>query len=61
MAAKLSVAVTVVALYGRVFDRPVHPLNLTIRPRMVRLGEPVFDPICLAGHVEPHWPRGDGV
>jgi len=51
----------VVALYGRVFDCPVHPLDVTIRPGMVRLREPVLDPICLADHVEPHWPRYDGV
>ena len=61
MAAKLVVAVVVVALDGRVLDRPVHPPDLTIRPRMVRLGQPMLNPVGLANHVEPHWPRDVGV
>jgi hypothetical protein len=28
------------------FDGPVHPLDLTIGPRVVRLGEPVFDVVA---------------
>lgn len=36
------------------FNRSVHPLDLTIGPRMVRLGKPMLDPICLADYVEPH-------
>jgi hypothetical protein len=49
------------ALNGRVLDRAVHPLDLAVRPRMVRLGQPVLDAVGLADHVEAHGPGGDGV
>lgn len=39
------VAVVVVAFDGCVIDRPVHPIDLVVRPRMGGLGEPVLDPI----------------
>ena len=61
MAAELFVAVVVVPFDGRVLDRPVHPLDLAIGPRMVRFCEPMFDPVRLTDHVEPHRPRDDGV
>ena len=61
MGSQLIVAVIVEALDGSVLDRPVHPLDLAIRPRMVRLGQTVLDPVRLADHVEAHRPRVDGV
>ena len=41
--AQLGVAVVVVALDGGVLDRAVHAFDLSIGPRMVRLGQPVLD------------------
>lgn len=45
----------------RVLDRAVHPLDLAVRPRMVRLGQPMLDPVVLADHVEAHLPGAGGV
>ena len=45
----------------RVLDRPVHSLDLAVRPWVVGLGQPVLDAVGLADHVEAHWPRIDGV
>ena len=61
MRSQLIVGVAVEPLYGCLFDRAVHPLDLTVRPRMVRLGQPVLDPVGFADHVEAHWPRVSGV
>ena len=61
MRAQLVVVLGVEALDGCVLDRPVHPLDLAVRPRVVRLGQPVLDPIGFADHVEAHRPRIDGV
>jgi len=36
----------------RLLDGLVHPLDLTVGPRIVRFGEPVLDVIGLADHVE---------
>ena len=55
--AQLVVAVVMVPFDSGLLDRAVHPLDLTIRPGMVRLGKPMLDPICLADHVEPHLPE----
>ena len=33
-------------------DRPVHPFDLAVRLGMLDLGEPVFDPVFFAPHVE---------
>ena len=48
----LPVAVVVVALDGRFLDCAVHPFDLTVRPRVLPLGEPVLDAVLLAAHVE---------
>jgi hypothetical protein len=40
---QLLVAVVVVALDRRILDRAVHPLDLTVGPRMVYLGQPVLN------------------
>jgi hypothetical protein len=45
-----------VALNGGLLERSVHPLNLTIGPRMVWLGQPVLDAVRITEHVE-HWAR----
>lgn len=56
MAFELRVIVVVVALHRGVFDRPVHPLDLSVGLGVVRLGQPVLDPTGLADHVEPYEP-----
>jgi len=56
MRAQLIMAVVVVSFHRRFLDGSVHPLDLAIGPRMVWLGQPVFDPIGLADHVEAHLP-----
>ena len=53
--------VVVVTLDRRIFDRSVHPLDLTIGPWMVGLGQAVLDTVGLADDVEAHWPGVDGV
>ena len=40
---KLGMIVVVVTLHGGFLDGSVHPLDLSIRPRMHRLGQPMFD------------------
>src|SRR5262249_19000387 len=37
---------------GRFLDRAVHALDLTIGPRMLDLGQPMFDAILLAAQIE---------
>lgn len=54
MRPELVVALVVAAFDGRSLDGAVHPLSLFIDPRMVWLGEPVLDIVCLADHVEAH-------
>ena len=45
-------ALVVVALDGRLLEGAVHPLDLAVGPRMVRLGEPVLDAVLAADLVE---------
>lgn len=61
MRAQLVVAVVVETFDGGVFDRPVHPFDLTTGPWMIGLRQSVFDAICLANHVEAHRAGVDGV
>ena len=49
---ELVVGFVVISLDGRVLDCPVHPLDLSIGPRMIRLGQPMLDPVLTAGAVE---------
>ena len=71
---QLVVTVVMKAFDGGLFDRAVHPFDLTIGPGMVGLGQPVLDsasprllePVAqpcrdLAEHVEAHRPGADGV
>ena len=71
VAAKLIVAVVVIPFDRRVLNRAVHSFDLTVprennppdcflilgTPWMVRFGQPVFNLICRADHVEAHGPR----
>ena len=52
MAAQLVVAVVVETLDGGVLDGAVHPFDLSVRPRMIDLGEPVLDAVLTASHIE---------
>ena len=54
-------AFVVEAFDGRLLDRAVHPFDLSVGPRMVRLCEPVLDVVCLADHVEAHLARPGSV
>ena len=49
---ELVVGVVVVSLDGRVFDRAVHPFDLTVGPGVVHLGEPVLDVVLVADAIE---------
>jgi len=49
---QLIVACVVMAPHGRVLDRPVHPFDLAVRPRMVRLGQAMIDVVLRAGERE---------
>ena len=55
------VAVTMDALEDCLLDRPVHPLDLTFRSRMVGLRQAMFDPARLADQVEARRPGAVGV
>jgi hypothetical protein len=46
------VRLVVVAAHRRFFDRAVHPFDLAVRPRVVRLREPVLDREVGAGELE---------
>ena len=54
-------ALVVKAFDGRLLDGAVHALDLAVGPWMVRFGEPVFDIVRLADHVEAHLARPGGV
>src|SRR4029077_16291949 len=49
---ELSVTIVMVASDGRFLDRPVHALDLTVGPRVLDLGQPMFDPVLPAVYVE---------
>ena len=61
MRPQLIVSFVVEAFHSRFLDRPVHALDLAVRPRVVGLGQPVLYPIRLADPVEAHRPETDGV
>ena len=52
MAAELAVAAVVVVLNGGFLERPVHPPDLAVRPRVVGLGQAVVDAVLGAGEFE---------
>ncbi len=49
---ELIVSIVMVALDGVVLNRAVHALDLAVRPWMLDLGQPMFDAILLAAHIE---------
>jgi hypothetical protein len=49
---QLVVAVVVVAFDGRLLDRPVHPLDLAVGPRVLQLGQAMLDVVLIADPVE---------
>ena len=57
MATKLIVAIVVIPFDRGVLESAVHPLDLSIGPRMVRFGQSVFNLIRRTDHVEAHRPR----
>lgn len=61
MAAQLLMGLVVVALHSRLLKCPVHPFDLAVGLRMVRLGEPMFDAVLSESAVErmasPHCSR----
>ena len=61
MRAQLVVAFVVEAFDGRLLDCAVHPLDLSVGPRVVGLREPMLDVVGLADHVEAHLTRPGGV
>ena len=61
MAAKLILTIVVIPFDGRVFNRAVHALDLSVRPRVVWLGQAMLNAICSANHDKPHGPGIGGV
>ena len=61
MRAQLVVAVVVETFHGGLFDRAVHPFDLSVGPWVVGLCQAVFNTIGLADHVEAHRPGVDRV
>jgi hypothetical protein len=49
---QLRVAIVMVSLDGCFLDCSVHPFDLAVGPWVLDLGEPVFDPVFVAAHVE---------
>ena len=54
-------AIVVIPFDGRVFNRVVHALDLSIRPRVVWLGQAMLNAICSTNHVKSHGPGIGGV
>lgn len=52
MGVQVLVGAVVIAPDGRLRDRPVHPLDLAIGPRVVRFGEVVLDAVLQTDPVE---------
>jgi len=53
--------VVVIPFDGGLLDRAVHALDLTIGPRVVRFGQAMLDPVCLADQIEAHFSESDAV
>lgn len=61
MAAELIVAVVAIPVDCCVFDRAVHPLDLTICPPMVGFDQSTFDVASLADQIKSHLAECDAV
>ncbi|GKY88863.1 hypothetical protein STA1M1_27320 [Sinisalibacter aestuarii] len=59
MSAQLIAAVVVTAFQRCVFDRAAHPLDLAIAPRMIGLGQAMFNPVGFADQIKPHLAERD--
>jgi len=46
------VTIVMVALDGRFLDRPVHPLHLSVSPRVIHLGQAMLGSVLVARAVE---------
>ena len=55
--AQPAVAVVVVAAHGRLLNRTVHAVDLSVGPRVVGLGQAVLDAVLAAAEIE-HVGRG---
>ena len=54
-------AIVVIPFDGRVFNRAVHALDLSVRPRVFWPRQAMLNAICSANDVKPHGPRIGGV
>ena len=52
MISQLVVIVVVEVFHGRFLDRAVHAFDLAVRPRVLNLGEPMFDLMLAADAVK---------
>jgi len=52
MVFELPVGVVVVAAHGGLLESSIHPFNLTVGPRMVRLSEAMLDAMFAANTIE---------
>ena len=52
MTPELIVRFTIEAFHRRVSDRPVHPPDLSVGPRVTHLGQTAPDPVLLTAHAE---------
>ena len=59
--AEVVMAIVVIPFYRRVFNRAVHALDLSVRPRVVWLSQAMFNAICSVNQVKPHGPGTGGV
>ena len=50
MCPQLAMAVVVEPFNRCIFDRSVHALDLSVRPGMAHLGQPMLDPIFRTSH-----------
>lgn len=57
MSSQLIVTIVLVTLDGSLLDSPVHPLHLTIGPRMLGLGQSMLDTVITADWVEAMNPK----
>lgn len=49
---KLLMPFIVVTLDGRFFDRSIHPLDLSVCPRVINFRQPMFDSVLATDAVE---------
>ena len=52
MFSELLVRLIVIALESLILDSAIHPLDLSVRPRVIDFGQPMLDAVSLADAVE---------